>query len=89
VNGSIWWALRDFRVHPQWSGGAPEGYTVPPWHNKSLIEETNARKGVYFDMKKRWRRTKPLLPVGRRPARRARGPKQPARPAAQGAVSPR
>jgi beta-glucuronidase len=89
VNGSIWWALRDFRVHPQWSGGAPEGFTVPPWHNKSLIEETNQRKGVYFDMKKRWRRTKPLLPAGRRPARRARGPKQPARPAAQGAVSPR
>jgi beta-glucuronidase len=70
VNGSIWWALRDFRVHPQWSGGTPEGYTQPPWHNKSLIEENNGRKGVYFDMRKRWRRTKPLLPVGRRPASR-------------------
>jgi beta-glucuronidase len=70
VNGSIWWALRDFRVHPQWSGGAPDGYTTAPWHNKSLIEETDARKGVYFDMKKRWRRTKPLVPAGRRPAAR-------------------
>ena len=29
VNGSIWWALRDFRVHPQWTGGAPAGYTTP------------------------------------------------------------
>jgi beta-glucuronidase len=69
VNGSIWWALRDFRVHPQWTGGAPEGYTTTPWHNKSLIEETGARKGVYYDMKKRWRRTNPLLPAGRRQAR--------------------
>jgi beta-glucuronidase len=71
VNGSIWWALRDFRVHPLWAGGAPTGYTQPPWHNKSLIEEYNGRKDVYFDMRKRWRRTKPLLPVGRRPARRS------------------
>jgi beta-glucuronidase len=61
VNGSIWWALRDFRVHPQWSGGAPDGWTAPPWHNKSLIEENNGRKRpVYFEMRKRWRKTKPL-----------------------------
>ncbi len=60
VNGSIWWALRDFRVHPQWSGGAPEGWTAPPWHNKSLIGEHDDRKPVYFDMKKRWRNTRPL-----------------------------
>jgi beta-glucuronidase len=65
VNGSIWWALRDFRVHPQWAGGAPEGYAVPPWHNKSLIEENNGRKDVYFDMRKRWRKTRPLVRVGR------------------------
>ncbi|MGH2844838.1 MAG: glycoside hydrolase family 2 protein [Thermoleophilaceae bacterium] len=61
VAGSIYWALRDFRVHPQWGGGAPEGWTTPPWHNKSLIEETDQRKPVYFDMQRRWRRTKPLL----------------------------
>jgi beta-glucuronidase len=60
VNGSIWWALRDFRVHPQWSGGAPNGWTAPPWHNKSLIEEHNGRKDVYFDMRKRWRKTRAL-----------------------------
>jgi beta-glucuronidase len=60
VNGSIWWALRDFRVHPQWSGGAPDGWTIPPWHNKSLIEEHNGRKPVYFDMRKRWRQTRAL-----------------------------
>jgi beta-glucuronidase len=61
VNGSIWWALRDFRVHPQWLGGAPPEYALPPWHNKSLIEEHNGRKDIYFDLRKRWRKTKALL----------------------------
>jgi beta-glucuronidase len=65
VNGSIWWALRDFRVHPQWLGGAPAEYATPPWHNKSLIEENNGRKRIYFDMRSRWRKTKPLRPAGR------------------------
>jgi beta-glucuronidase len=65
VNGSIWWALRDFRVHPQWAGGAPEGWTAPPWHNKSLIEETGRSKPAYFEMRKRWRKSRPLLRVGR------------------------
>jgi beta-glucuronidase len=71
VNGSIWWALRDFRVHPKWAGGAPEGYRQPPWHNKSLIEENNGRKDVYFDLRKRYRTTKPMLPRRRAPARGA------------------
>jgi beta-glucuronidase len=60
VNGSIVWALRDFRVEPSWQGGAPRDYAKPPWHNKSLIEETNWRKPVYFAVRKRWRRTNPL-----------------------------
>lgn len=60
VNGSIYWALRDFRVHPSWSGGAPDGWTTPPWHNKSLIEETNARKPAYLSVARVFRRTKPL-----------------------------
>ena len=71
VNGSIHWALRDFRVYPQWTGGAPDGWTTPPWHNKSLIEENDGRKPAYFDLRRRWRKTKPLLPRGRAPARRA------------------
>jgi beta-glucuronidase len=61
VNGSIVWALRDFRVEPSWHGGAPREYARPPWHNKSLIEETNWRKPVYFAVRKRWRRTNPLV----------------------------
>jgi beta-glucuronidase len=60
LHGSIYWALRDFRVHPKWAGGAPNGWTQPPWHNKSLIEETNVPKPVYFDVKRMWRRVRPL-----------------------------
>ncbi len=60
VNGSIAWALRDFRVTPEWLGGAPAAWGTPPWHNKSLIEETGRSKPVYNTMKRRWRKTKPL-----------------------------
>jgi hypothetical protein len=60
VAGSIVWALRDFRVEPTWQGGAPAAYATPPWHNKSLIDETNRRKPVYFEVRKRWRHTRPL-----------------------------
>jgi beta-glucuronidase len=60
VNGSIYWALRDFRVHQNWQGGAPDEYTTPPWHNKSLIEETNVRKPAFLDVARLFRRTKPL-----------------------------
>jgi beta-glucuronidase len=61
VNGSIYWALRDFRVHQTWQGGAPEEYAQPPWHNKSLIEQDNRRKPVFLDVARLFRRTKPLL----------------------------
>ena len=60
VAGSIAWALRDFRVDPTWTGGAPRAWASPPWNNKSLIEESNERKPVYFDLRKRWRRAKAL-----------------------------
>ncbi len=60
VNGSLIWALRDFRVEPTWAGGAPDGWTVPPWNNKSLIEENGTPKPVFFDVRKRWRHVKPL-----------------------------
>jgi beta-glucuronidase len=60
VAGSIAWALRDFRVDPTWTGGAPRDWSTPPWNNKSLIEEFNARKPVYFDLRKRWRHSRAL-----------------------------
>jgi len=60
VNGSIHWALRDFRVHQTWQGGTPDEYAQPPWHNKSLLEENNHRKPVFLDVARLYRRTKPL-----------------------------
>ena len=60
VNGSIYWALRDFRVHQTWQGGAPNEYAQPPWHNKSLIEENNHRKPAFLDVARLFRGTKPL-----------------------------
>jgi len=60
VNGSIYWALRDFRVHQTWRGGAPANFATPPWHNKSLLEETNRRKPAFLAVARAFRRTKPL-----------------------------
>jgi beta-glucuronidase len=61
VNGSIHWALRDFRVHPTWEGGAPEEYAQPPWHNKSLLEENNHRKPVFLSVARVLWHTNPML----------------------------
>ena len=61
VNGSIHWALRDFRVSQNWQGGAPDAYATPPWLNKGLLEETNRRKPVFPAVARIFRRTKPLL----------------------------
>jgi hypothetical protein len=60
LNGSLIWALRDFRVEPTWAGGAPPEWTTPPWNNKSPIEESGALKPVYWDLRQRWRRVKAL-----------------------------
>jgi beta-galactosidase/beta-glucuronidase len=60
VNGSIYWALRDFRVHQTWLGGAPAEYATPPWHNKSLLEENNHRKPAFLSVARVFRRAKPL-----------------------------
>ena len=60
VNGSIYWALRDFRVNQTWQGGAPAEYATPPWHNKSLIEENNHRKPAFLAVARGFRRAKPL-----------------------------
>jgi beta-glucuronidase len=60
VNGSIAWALKDFRVTPEWLGGAPAAYGTPPWHNKSLIDESGKPKPAFRAMKRLWRRTRPL-----------------------------
>ncbi|MGI8945601.1 MAG: glycoside hydrolase family 2 protein [Thermoleophilaceae bacterium] len=50
VNGSIIWALKDFRVHPTWGGGNP--LPGPPYNNKGLIEESGAPKPAFYEVKR-------------------------------------
>jgi len=58
VNGSILWALQDFRVHPTWEGGNPK--PNPPWNNKSPIEENGALKPVWPLIQRNFRATPPF-----------------------------
>ncbi|MDQ3648038.1 MAG: hypothetical protein M3433_05555 [Actinomycetota bacterium] len=58
VNGSILWALRDFRVHPAWAGGNPK--PNPPWNNKGLIDENGATKPIFGPIQSNFRRTRPF-----------------------------
>jgi beta-glucuronidase len=60
VNGSIVWALKDFRVDPTWVGGGPPDWATPPWHNKSLIEQSGQPKPIFGAIKRRWARTRPF-----------------------------
>ena len=50
VNGSIVWALKDFRVHPGWGGGNPT--PGPPWNNKGLIDEAGPTKPAFYEMRR-------------------------------------
>jgi hypothetical protein len=58
VNGSIVWALRDFRVHPAWAGGNP--VPNPPWNNKGLLEEGGTPKPAFHEMQRLFHATPPL-----------------------------
>ena len=58
VNGSIVWALRDFRVHPTWAGGNP--VPNPPWNNKGLLEEGGTPKPAFQEMQRLFHATPPL-----------------------------
>lgn len=60
VNGSIVWALKDFRVEPGWTGGAPPDWATPPWHNKSLIEQWGQPKPLFEPIRRRWSQTPPF-----------------------------
>jgi beta-glucuronidase len=55
INGSIAWALKDFRVHPAWGGGNP--VPNPPWNNKGLIHEQGSPKPAFWELRARFRRT--------------------------------
>jgi beta-glucuronidase len=58
VNGSIVWALRDFRVHPTWAGGNPA--PNPPWNNKGLFEEGGRAKPAFYEMQRLFHASPPV-----------------------------
>lgn len=58
INGSIVWALKDFRVHPDWGGG--NWVPAPPWNNKGLIDEQGTPKPAFYVLANLFRRTKQL-----------------------------
>jgi Glycosyl hydrolases family 2, TIM barrel domain/Glycosyl hydrolases family 2, sugar binding domain/Glycosyl hydrolases family 2 len=49
MNGSIYWALRDFAVAPGWRGGAefPEGYDTDGLNHKGLIAYDGTEKPAF------------------------------------------
>ena len=53
VNGSIVWALKDFRVHPTWGGGNPT--PNPPYNNKGLIDENGMPKPAFYEVRRIFR----------------------------------
>jgi beta-glucuronidase len=58
INGSIVWALKDFRVHPDWGGG--NWIPAPPWNNKGLVHEEGAPKPAFYVLANLFRRTAQL-----------------------------
>ena len=46
VNGALVWALRDFRVRPDWDGGNPK--PASPLNQKGLEDETGKPKPAYL-----------------------------------------
>ena len=50
VNGALVWALRDFRVRPEWDGGNPK--PASPWNQKGLLDQFGKPKPAYAAVKR-------------------------------------
>jgi beta-glucuronidase len=61
LTGAIWWALREFRVRPDWSGGNPR--PDPPVHEKGLYTFAGAPKPVLGDIQQAFRATQQYGPA--------------------------
>lgn len=53
--GATWWALEEFRVGPNWSGGNPQ--PSPPLHTKGLVTFAGVPKPVYAVVRRIYRAT--------------------------------
>jgi len=45
LSGSVYWALREFRVRPFWGGGNP--WSMPPLHQKGLVRLDWSKKSAF------------------------------------------
>jgi beta-glucuronidase len=58
LSGSIYWALQEFRVRPNWDGGNPR--PNPPIHEKGLLRFDGSKKPAWFDVQRQFGATPQL-----------------------------
>lgn len=73
LNGAIAWALRDFRVRPNWDGGNPK--PTPPVNYKGLVTQNGRQKAAFGEAAKRYAKIKPLTKVPKK--QKVKKPKPP------------
>jgi beta-glucuronidase len=56
LSGSIYWALQEFRVRPNWDGGNPRPNS--PIHEKGLLRFDGSKKPAWFDVERIFKSTK-------------------------------
>jgi beta-glucuronidase len=59
INGAINWALQDFKVHPNWSGGNP--LPDSPWLRKGLLDQNGNKKPAYENTSRTYKRARALV----------------------------
>jgi len=58
LSGSIYWALQEFRVRPNWDGGNPRPNS--PIHEKGLLRFDGSKKPAWFDAQRLFNATNQL-----------------------------
>jgi len=58
VNGALVWALRDFRVRPEWDGGNPK--PASPLNQKGIMDPTGKPKPAFAAVKRMFDEVDPL-----------------------------
>jgi beta-glucuronidase len=56
LSGSIYWALQEFRVRPNWDGGNP--HPNSPIHEKGLLRFDGSKKPAWFDVERLFKSTR-------------------------------
>ncbi len=58
LTGSIYWALQEFRVRPNWDGGNPRPNS--PIHEKGVLRFDGTKKPAWFDLQRHFQQTQQL-----------------------------